>query len=112
VLVRPERALGAVAGFLSLEIDGNATAVIAFPSAAQIAAGGAFVGAAGETTVAVTAASGSLEETITAARRHLLTGSTLQRVVILEAPRYQPVVLEAGDTAVRARSVSIDSLQR
>lgn len=112
VLVRPELARGTQAGFLSVEIDGSAVPVLAFPATATLGNGTAFAAAAGSADVAVTISAGTLETASTAVRRHLLTGQAgALRVVLLEAPRYQPVLLETQDTAVRARSVSVESLQ-
>lgn len=111
VLVRPERARSAQAGFLSLSVRGHAVPVVAYPDPAQLSGGGAFVATAGERVVAVTVPAGRLEEAVTAIRRHLLgTGRRLE-VIVLEAPSHQPVIVSSGDAAVRARHVSIEMLQ-
>lgn len=64
------------------------------------------------TGVALTCPPGTLETYTTAARRWILTRPvrTQLHILILEEPRYQPVLLSPDDGAVAPRSTSIDEL--
>ena len=68
---------------------------------------------AGATAVGLVCVQGALDSTVTAARRYLLgrrVNPTALSVVVLEAPRYQPVLLSAGDSGVTPRSLDRDLL--
>jgi len=56
--------------------------------------------------------SGELDAMVTAARRWALErgGYTNLAVLVLEAPRYAPTLLQPGDASVAPRSISVDAL--
>ena len=67
---------------------------------------------AGEGVVALVCPSGSLAPTVSLVRRWILSRrySPMLRVLVLEAPGYNPTLLSAGDLAVNPVSVSRDEL--
>lgn len=67
---------------------------------------------AGESVVALVCAEGTLASTASQVRRWMLSRrySPMLRVLVLEAPRYNPTLLSAGDSAIKAVSVTRDEL--
>lgn len=116
VMVDPARwiphLLGApVAIDLGVVAAGRLAPLLEQESAAELARGDgplAVVDRAGVDVVAVSCPQHKLDEYVTAARRFLLSlvVPTPMVVLVLEAPRFQPVIVHAGDRAVEAISLA------
>jgi hypothetical protein len=67
---------------------------------------------AGESVVALVCSEGALAGTTSLVRRWMLSRrySPMLRVLVLEAPRYNPTLLSAGDSAITPVSVTRDEL--
>lgn len=113
IVVRPERANAHLSGFLSIDANGLMIPVLPFPPASDIADGRAFWAAAGEPIVALSCTAGGLEDAVTATRRHLLTrAESATTIMVLEAPAYQPTILEKSDAGVAARHTSREAFEQ
>lgn len=69
---------------------------------------------AGAAVVGVACPAGTLDRVVTAVRRWVLSRRAVpsrMTVMVLEAPRYQPVLLSAADSAVEPRSVTRSTLE-
>jgi hypothetical protein len=101
---------------LGIRLGGSAVPVLVHPSANDVADASGVMGnyeRAGARAVAIVCGQSGLDSMVTAVRRFALGWRLAEKplaVFILEAPRYQPVVLQAHDTAVQPVSVTQASL--
>jgi hypothetical protein len=99
------------APFFGVAVGPQVIPVLPFPSLDEIAGAGGLLAEyshAGAPAVAVVCDQGGLDESCTAVRRWVLSHRYLpsMSVLVLEAPRYNPVLLAAADGAVQPVSTS------
>jgi hypothetical protein len=97
---------------LALRVGAASVPVLVFPDDADVADSSGMLGEldrAGAPAVAVVCAQSALDRVVTAVRRYALGARMVEMrcaVLVLEAPRFQPVLLKAGDTSVAPVSVT------
>jgi hypothetical protein len=122
VLVRPGDIHQGLTGFvakpaaLGVRIGTRSIPVIVHPGNEELADSSGPLGEyerAGAGAIAVLCAQSALDATATAVRKFTLGWRMISApltVIVLEAPRYQPVILQAADSAVKPVSVTHSSL--
>ena len=111
----PLRALAEVPA-LALTIGNRAVPLVVYPAAADVASPNGRLydlAAAGAACAAIVCDSGALDEMVTAVRRFYMDAGTEvpMSVLILEGPRYNPVLLTQHDASVAPRSVTRAALE-
>lgn len=97
---------------LALRVGAVAVPVVVFPDDAMVADSSGMLGEldrAGAPAVAIVCAQSALDRVVTAVRKYALGARMVEMrcaVLVLEAPRFQPVLLQPGDTAVAPVSVT------
>lgn len=103
--------------YLGIHVANHIVPLLVHPAAADLSRPDGLLNTydhAGAATVGVVCDSGALDEMVTATRRWVLgrRGQTYMSVLVLEAPRFNPTLLQPGDAAVTPRAVSRATLDQ